>query len=53
MNKTIPYIDLITSVKEQKRDLITGARDWLLGGENFEWEYYQDLKTMDWVLKRN
>ena len=34
------------------RELIIKNRDWLLGGQGFDWEYYVDKSSNELVLRR-
>ena len=50
--KTITALEIMESGKSIA-EIIAENREWLLGGDNFKWQYFRDLRNGDLVLYRH
>lgn len=50
--KTLPLDDIVKEQYDTMEQCLEKHRDWLLGGEHYEWRYWKDKITGDIFLER-
>ncbi len=50
--KTIPLDDVVIEQYNSMEQILEKHRDWMLGGEHFEWRYFKEPTTGNIILER-